>query len=187
MSNIKEILDFILNRASEQDMTVIAEAMKRRGNRKSNMLGGMDIQSMAAENSKMVTQQMGLDQGQIRNMVRDFAVKIIAQNAPELKPDQIEVLLDDWVPDGSVGGRQQEVDLPADVMQTMISQFLSFSKNSMPLQEQEKLRAEMPEWYERYWKMFPDNVQYVLKDYIEEKITEDEYNVRMEDILSKIS
>ncbi|MBN1647663.1 MAG: hypothetical protein JW874_06500 [Spirochaetales bacterium] len=183
MADIKQVLDFILNKAGDRDLAVITEALKRRSDKASG-LGGLDVGAMARENARNVAQQMNVDKDQIRDMVRDFTVKIITQNAPELTPAQVEAILDDTLPDGNAAGSNAS-NLPADVLETMIRQFLSFSMNKMSLREQEKLHAEMHDWYEQYWKIFPDSVQYVLKDHIEGRISEEEYKARISEILNR--
>ena len=185
MSDIKQVLDYILNKASDRDIAAIDAALQRRGNRRTG-LGGLDIQGMAQENARNISQQMNVDQGQIRDMVRNFTAQIISQNAPELSEEQVKAILDDTVPSGSPANNNDATDLPVDVLETMVRQFLSFSMNKMSLREQEKLHAEMPDWYENYWKMFPDSVQYVLKDYIEGRISEGEYSARLNEILSRL-
>ncbi len=182
MPDIKEVLDYILNHADERDIAAVTEALRRRSERRQG-IGGLDVQAMARENSRKITEQMGLDKEKIRQMVRDFTVKIISENAPELSPGDIEAILDDTVPDS---GANEETKLPPDVLRTMIRQFVSFSRNTMSASEQQKLHSEMSDWYERYWKMFPDSIQYVLKDFIEEKIGEEEYNLRLNEVLNRI-
>lgn len=184
MSDIKEVLDFILNQADERDIVAVSEALRRRGERRQG-IGGLDVQAMAKENSRKITEQMGLDKNKIRQMVRDFTVKIISDNAPELNPGDVEAILDSTVP-GADSTEKEETKLPADVLRTMIRQFVSYSRNTMSANEQEKLHSEISDWYEKYWKMFPDSVQYILKDFIEEKITEEEYNLRLDEVLSRI-
>jgi hypothetical protein len=184
MSDIKQVLDYILNKASDRDIAAIDAALQRRGDRRTGP-GGLDIQGMAQENARNISQQMNVDQGQIRDMVRNFTAQIISKNAPELSEEQVKVILDDTVPSGAPADNDA-TDLPVDVLETMIRQFLSFSMNKMSLREQEKLHAEMPDWYENYWKMFPDPVQYVLKDYIEGRIGEDEYSVRLNEVLNRL-
>ena len=184
MANIKQVLSFILNEAGERDIQAVKEALNRREQRSSG-IASMDVRGMARQTAANINGQMGLDRGQIRDMVRDFAVKIISQNAPELNEEQVKVLLNNWVPDApneSVPNQR----IPLDTLQIMIRQFLSYSMNEMSITEQEKLHKEMPDWYERYWKMFPDNIQYVLKDYIEGRISREEYQVRIDDILNTI-
>jgi hypothetical protein len=184
MADIKQVLDFILNKASDRDIQAVGEALKRRSERRSG-IGGIDVQGMAQENARNVAQQMNVDQGQIRDMVRDFTVKIISENAPELSPEQVEAILDDTVPEGGPAPNDSS-NLPADVLETMVRQFLAFSMNKMSLREKEKLHAEMPDWYEKYWKMFPDSIQYVLKDHIEGRINEEEYKSRLAEVLSRM-
>ncbi|HUX20586.1 MAG TPA: hypothetical protein VMW69_05050, partial [Spirochaetia bacterium] len=122
-----------------------------------------------------IRDQMGLSIEQIRTMVSGFAEEIIKKNAPELTDSQIHDLLDSWIPESEVGGpatgspskkkqaqKSSHRSLAPDVILTMVTQFLSYSDESMSVTEQMKLNREIPDWQKRYWEQFSPRTRELL-------------------------
>lgn len=101
-----DVIAFILNEASEQELEVVRTALKRRiegGGEKGAM--GMSPERMARSTASSINEQLGMSLEQIRSMVARFAVDIIKKDAPELSEAQVRELLDSWIP-GATGTKK---------------------------------------------------------------------------------
>ena len=184
--SLYDVVDFILNQASDNDLEVIRAAIKRRIEG-SDMAGPMGISPvrLARESAAKVRRQMGVSVERIRETVKQFAAEIIRKNAPELSETQVMELLDAWVPTGA-GATEQEGAasgdapagaagrstvlkdgrMPAEALMSMIAQFVAYSTESMSITEQIKLRDEIPEWHKRYWEQFSPRVRSLVSLHI---------------------
>ncbi len=167
-----EIVDAIMNKATDADVEVIIEALKRRG--KSAGRGtfrGVDPGRLAKESAKALGSQMSYSVEGIRKMIQNFAVDVIRKEAPELNEEQISELLEAWVPDPGKGPEQPS--LPPDVLLTMIQQFVSYSTGSMSATEQMELEHQIPDWQRKYWEKMPTGIRSVISLYVKGKIDAD--------------
>jgi len=167
------IVDAILNKASDADVEVIVEALKRRQQGGSGPTGGFNFspERTAKQAANSIQEQISYSQESVREMVRGFAVDIIRQNAPELSEEQVNELLAEWIPDEEEKKRRaQQVTLPPDVLITMVQQFLSYSEGTMPASEQMELEHEIPEWYKTYWARFPLSVRDAISLYLKGRV-----------------
>jgi hypothetical protein len=175
-------MDYILNRCDEKAIEAVAAAVVRR-RRELAMFGGMsnlpDPKRMAADLSSQVNAGASIEG--MREAVRNMAVKIIRQEAPELTDAQIAELTAAWVPDRT-GTASSNV--PPDMLLEMIDQFVSFSTGSMKEAENNKLRTEMGAWPQRYWTAFPDVIKLIVKDYLNGEMGEKEYRSKIGAALS---
>jgi hypothetical protein len=179
-------LDFILNRCDEVSIDAVAEAVVRR-RRELTMFGSKeklpDPRRMAQELSEQINTGAGIEG--LRQTIRDMAVRIIKQQAPELDDKQIAVLTSAWI-----GGAKPEAsetpvpDLPPDLLFVMVSQFVKYSLGRMSESEEKRLRSEIDSWPERYWKAFPELIQLIVKDFVEGETTEDEFNNKLQNALA---
>jgi hypothetical protein len=162
-------LDYILNHCDEKSIDAVAEAVVRR-RRELAMTGGRslpDPRRMAKDLSAQIGAGTGI--AGLGETVRDMAVRIIKQYAPELTESQIGELTAAWIPGGKPGG------LPADLLFAMANQFVSFSLGRMTEGEDRRLRSEMGAWPERYWQAFPEVVKLIIKDLVDGEIAEEEF------------
>jgi hypothetical protein len=170
-------MDYILNRCDEKSIDAVAAAVVRR-RRDLTAFGGAanlpDPKKMARELSEQIN--TGASMNGLRETVRDMAVKIIRQEAPELNEEQIAGLTSAWIPDRS---SRSSGELPPDMLLEMVDQFVSFSTGSMSNAEDNKLRQEMGAWPERYWKAFPEVVKLIVKDYLDGEINEKAYRSKI--------
>jgi hypothetical protein len=167
-------LDYILNHCDEKSLDAVAEAVVRR-RRELAMTGGSipDPRRMARELSAQISTGIGIEG--LKETVRDMAVRIIKQHAPELTESQIEELTAAWIP----GGKPVSDNLPADLLFVMAGQFVSFSLGRMAEGEDRRLRSEMGAWPERYWQAFPGVVKLIIKDLVDGNITEEEFSSKL--------
>jgi hypothetical protein len=184
-------LDFILNRCNERDIEAVAAAVVRRrrdialfssipgapGSFAKGQGSIMDPKRMAEELSSQLNME-GTIEG-LKNSVRDFAFRMIKQEAPNLTDDQIDDLAEAWIPDRKKASRDSGNTLPQSALAAMVDQFVSFSLGNMEDEEDQALRREMGPWPDKYWKAFPQVVRLLLSDYLKGQITEKEYKTRL--------
>jgi hypothetical protein len=172
---LARVLDYILNRCDEKSIDVVAEAVVRR-RRELTMFGGSaklpDPRRLAADIGSQINIGAGIEG--LRESIREMAVRIIRQEAPELDDRQIDELVRTWVPGGGEGSK-----VPPDMLKSMIDQFVSFSRGTMNRTEEKGLRDELGAWPDRYWKAFPQVIRLVIRDYLRGEVGEKEFNSRI--------
>ena len=198
-------LDYILNRCNEQDIEAIAAAVVRR-RRDITMFGSMPMAPDPRRLAEEISSQLNIE-GSIESLkksVRDYAVRIIKQQAPELTDRQIAELTRTWIPGeasspketrppkkSTAGGRKYshspatdqsfslETTIPRSLLVSMINQFVSFSLGRMEEEEDRALRREMGPWPDKYWKAFPQVICLIIKDYLKGEMDETDFNTRI--------
>jgi len=178
-------LDYILNRCDEREIEAVAAAVVRR-RRDIAMFGSMPVAPDPRRLAEEITSQLNI-QGNIeslKNSVRDYAIRIIKQEAPELTEKQIKELTRAWIPEAkasetkkSSGDSGQSV--PRNLLASMIDQFVSFSLGRMEEEEDKALRAEMGPWPDKYWKAFPQVIRLLITDFLKGEMDETDFNTRM--------
>jgi len=180
-------LDYILNRCNERDIEVVSAALVRR-RKDIAMFGDMSVATDPGRLAKEITAQLNID-GNIEGLkksIRDYAVHIIKQQAPELTDEQIEKLTASWIPDkaSGAGSRKKkagnfEQAIPRDLLASMVDQFVSFSLGRMEEEEDNALRLEMGPWPDKYWNAFPNVIRLLIKDLLKGEMDESDFNTRM--------
>jgi len=170
-----EIADFILNRATGQELAVVREALKRREERDSHSMLRFNPGRMAEEVASSVNKNLQVSMDGVRDMVRDFVADIIRKNAPEVTDAELEVLCNEWVPRPEKTSKTKKrtrssSPLPPEALLQMIEQFVAYSTGSMTPGEQAKLNEAMPNWPEKYFKAFPEEIQRLLAAYLKGSI-----------------
>jgi len=175
-ARLLQALEYILNYSDEQSIEVLAEAVVRRRRDLSvfNVMGGIrDPQEMAKELTESINSGIGSLES-IRNSVREMAVRIIKENAPELSASQIDGLSEAWIPEP-----ESEKKVPKDMLLSMIEQFVSFSQGTMSKSVDKNLRDGIGDWPERYWNVFPSVIRQLITDFLKDKISEEDFNSRV--------
>jgi len=174
-------LDYILNRCSERDIEAVAAAVIRR-RKDIAMYGSMPVAPDPRSLARELSSQLNVD-GSIeglKNSVREYAVRIIKQQAPELTEKQIEELTRAWIPEAkSSGSTDKSGSMPQGMLASMIDQFVSFSLGRMEEEEDKALRREMGPWPDKYWKAFPQVVRLLITDFIRGEMDEKDFNTRI--------
>jgi hypothetical protein len=175
-------LDYILNRCTEREIEAVAEAVIRR-RRDIAMFGSMpeipDPRRLAAE----ITSQLNIEGSieSLKNSVRDYAIRTIRQQAPELTDIQIEELTAAWIPGEQSSGEQGShgKSVPRDLLASMIDQFVSFSLGRMEEEEDRALRRDIGSWPDRYWKAFPQVIRSLITDFLKGDMDEADFGTRI--------
>jgi hypothetical protein len=174
-------LDYILNRCNERDIEAVAAAVVRR-RRDIALFGNMPVAPDPRALAREITSQLNIDGNieSMKNSIRDFAIRIIRKEAPELTDSQIEELTRAWIPEkaGSLRGKRSSGAKP-DILASMVDQFVSFSLGRMEEEEDRALRAEMGPWPDKYWKAFPQVIRLLITDFLKDRIDENEFNSRI--------
>jgi len=178
-----QALDYILNRSDEASIEVLAAAVVRR-RRDIGMFGGVvnmpNPRRMAKELSSQINTSIGGGVEDLRKSIREMAIRIIRQEAPELSDEQIAALSSEWIPEtGSNNSGPSSSKMPRDMLASMIDQFVSFSRGTMKSTEDKQLRNELGSWPERYWKAFPPVVRSIISEYLKDQISEKEFNSKI--------
>jgi hypothetical protein len=179
-----QALDYILNRSDEASIEVLAQAVIRR-RRDIAMFGALDIpdpQRMAKDFSGKITAGIGASIEGMKRSVREMAVRIIREQAPELSDEQVEQLTRAWIPQRSGPAEAGGAEKPApqrDLLACMIEQFVEFSRGMMKESIDKGLREELGAWPERYWKAFPPVIRLIISDFLKDKISEEEFNSKI--------
>jgi len=189
-------LDYIINRVNERDIEVVAAAVVRR-RREIAMFGSMPVAPDPSHLAEQIGSQLNIDTGieGLKNSIRDYAIRIIKQQVPDLPDEQIEELTRSWIPEkrsfsqrkGSAGTRGGDASalgasgqsLPRDLLASMIDQFVSFSLGRMEEEEDHALRKEMGPWPDKYWKSFPQVIRLLITDFLKGEMDETDFNSRI--------
>jgi hypothetical protein len=165
---VTEMIEFILNRATRYELDLIAEALRRRMERESG-LGQLDFQYMARTMAEGLSKQMGINAGNIHGMSRRLVADMVREKIPDISEKELAALLDQWVP-GKESARASGI--PREMLLAMITQFISYSTGEMSEEDKKKF----PEgWAGKYWDAFSPDIQRLIKSYLTEKISKDEF------------
>jgi hypothetical protein len=179
-----QVLDFILNRCSGAEIEAVAAAVVRR-RKDIEMFGDAAHVPDPGRLAKEMSSQLNLE-GAIEGLsksVRDFAIRTIRQEAPELSDAQIEELTRTWIPGPggkkSAKGGGAQSGIPRNILASMIDQFVSFSVGRMEEEEDAALRKEMGPWPDKYWKSFPQVIRLLITDFLKGEMEESDFNSRI--------
>ena len=172
-----QILDYILNTATSDELAVIAEALKRRASERRS-LGGIDPRGMAESMARNVKEQLG-KLGDIGEIARKMVTDMIREKEPGISDRDLEVLLDTWLPGTRSGAspapehsREDSGVVPPDVLITMVSQFVAEAQGTLS----EEDRRELPRgWREQYWESFPRPVRALIDEHLHGRLGEVEF------------
>ena len=177
-------LDFILNRCNERDIEAVAAAVIRR-RRDIAMYGSMPVATDPRRMAEELTSQLNIEGNieSLKNTVRDYAIRIIRQQAPDLTDAQVDELTRSWIPErngsGGSGKSSGGGGVPRDLLASMIDQFVSFSLGRMEQEEDTALRKEMGPWPDKYWKSFPQVIRLLITDFLKGEMDEKDFNTRI--------
>jgi hypothetical protein len=179
-------LDYILNRCDEREIEAVAAAVVRR-RRDIAMFGSMPVAPDPRRLAEEINSQLNIEGNieSLKNSLRDYAIRIIKQQAPELSDEQLEELTRAWIPERqgspakSKAGKKSEDSFPQDMLASMIDQFVSFSLGRMEEEEDQALRDEMGPWPDKYWNSFPQVIRLLIKDFLKGEMDETDFNTRI--------
>jgi hypothetical protein len=166
-----DLIDFILNKATSAELEVVTEALKRRA-ADTKGFGGLSPRSMAQNMARSIQAQLGesLDVGQIaRKIVSD----LVRQKEPAMSDEELEVLLNNWLPrtsrQGQAQGPNQAQPSPPDVLVSRVATYLASELGTLAQREAGELPAD---WKARYWESFPVAIRALIQERLQNRIAE---------------
>ena len=175
---LHRIVDYILNRAGPGELDVLRAALDRRQGSEvqSGRPEDMDFQEMARRTISGHDGLQGhMQMPDVKSMTRRLVTGMLKAEAPGISDQEVEILLDRWVPDPEKQSAGREAELPRDVFYNMVRQFLHYSDGRMTDRELRQLKEAMHDWPKRYWEVFSDRTRHLLAHCIEGKISEDAF------------
>ncbi len=195
---LRQIVRLILTEASRQDLEVIQESIDRRresmdppGALPPGGAGeprGSSPAKMAQEVATGIRRQVRQSMRQVHGMVREAVAGILRRDAPELSAEQVQALLEAWVPEkggqspprspplpavSPAGGERPS--LPAPALLSMVRQFVAYSTGAMSSDEQAQLREAIPDWPRKYWQCFPASIRELVTSLLRERIGAEDF------------
>lgn len=175
---LESVLDYILNRADEAEFEVIQKACQRRAGDRGAVarLGGLGPKGSAQKMAQELQAQMGYSLEGMRSMVKGYVADIIRKNAPEISEEELQEVLDSYVPDPEaqdsreVGSTVAKSKIPPEALASMVRQFVEYSEGRMAPSRQRELWEQMPRWQDEYWAAFPGEVKALVKGYLEGRL-----------------
>lgn len=171
---LNKVLDFILNRARDGELDAIRMALERRIGPQPGVQGAgqLDFHEMARRTMEGYSDRFGAD-ADIHGMTRRLVANMILEREPGIDEVTLEKLLDQYVPSPGQSEARMKASpppeasaIPKDVIASMLDQFLRYSIGKMPDSEARELKQSMPDWAERYWTYFPENVRPLVLEVI---------------------
>ena len=88
-------------------------------------------------------------------------------------------------PEGYVGlAKKGKINgIPCDALNSMIHQFVAYSQGSLSFYDEADLRNNIGDWTTIYWRKFPVQIQKLIKAYLSEKCTPDEFEAVLAQML----
>jgi hypothetical protein len=180
---LETVLDYILNKADEAEFEVIAKACERRKNDRSAFarIGGLGPNAQAHKMADNIQTQMGYSLDGIRATVKEYVADIIRKNAPEVSEEQLQELLDAYVPDPDKAAKQKKKNspYPPEALLSMARQFVEYAEGRMAPSRQREIWEQMPRWQDEYWAAFPGEMKALIKAYLDGQIDGDTFNTAL--------
>jgi hypothetical protein len=174
LEQLKSVLDYILNKASDDEFEAVVKACERR--RRDKVLfakiGGVNPEKAAHNAAEAAEASMGASLDGIRQTMKGFVADIIRKNAPEVTEEQLAELLDAYVPDPKKAKAKAPAksNVPPDALLAMVKDFTDYSLGMMAPSKQQSLWERMPRWQDEYWAAFPSELKAFIKAFMDNRI-----------------
>jgi hypothetical protein len=168
------VLDFILNKATAEELMGIEMALEKRKKNHPLSLKDIDFEKMAKDMASKISQSFNVD---VKAMARRIVTQLILEKEPNISEEHLEKLLDYYVPE------KKKTTLPKELLLVMIQHFIDYSLGKMPKSQIEELKKSAPNWYEKYWNAFPLSVRVLIADFLKGKMDSYEFWHEVEKIL----
>jgi len=169
-----QALDYILNRAKPEELEVFREALERRIGTLDPTISSLNFGNMAKTMTSGMNTRFGIPDN-IHAMTRRMVANMIIQQEPHISEEELEALLDQWVPDAGRMAAGKEVDLPPEAVLSMIHQFISYSTGRMQDEERKELESWKTEWTREYWEIFSEETRQLIASFLKGGMEEDTF------------
>ncbi len=183
---LEAVLDYILNRADEAELEVVAKACERRARDRATFasIGGEGPGAMARRMAGELERGVGATMENVRATVRGLVAEIVRKNAPEVSDEQLEAILDEYAPPpGKSKPAARDSGLPPEALLGMVRSFVEYSEGRMAPSRQRELWEQGGRWQDEYWRAFPAEVKALVKAYLEGKIDGDTFGTALLSVL----
>ncbi len=194
-AELTEVLDYILNRASEAEFEVIRKACERRQNDLGRFarVGGMGPNGLAARMADTMNDSLAKTMDGMRRSVRAYVAEIIRREAPEISDEELAALVEMSIPSGDANGSAGAgpsggaalVDhdaralgareLPPEALAVMAEEYLRCSLGAMTGPERQALWDEMGDWQAAYWRAFPPAMKALIQARLDGKLDDERF------------
>ena len=171
-----QILEFILNESTEEEIEIINQALQKRLNDLRQGPARLRIREMARKTAESVQKQVKYSD-RFHTMMKDFIRRTIKEHEPDIPDDRLEEILNKSLPNQNIEEKGREADLPSEAVQSMIVQFIDYSLGRMTEEQKKQL---MPKWYDRYWEVFSSRTRKLITDLLEGELEEDHFWAEIE-------
>lgn len=189
-AELPEVLDYILNRASEAEFDVIRKACERRQNDLGRFarVGGMSPNGLAARMADTMNDSLAKTMDGMRRSVRAYVAEIIRREAPEISDEELAALVDMSIPSGDANGSagagasggaalvdHDARELPPEALAVMAEEYLRCSLGAMTGPERQALWDEMGDWQAAYWRAFPPAMKALIQARLDGKLDDERF------------
>lgn len=166
-----KLLDYILHRATVEEIRGIEMALERRRSELPAGVADLDFQKMASQISSRIGHSLDFD---VKGMTKRLVVEMILQQYPDISDEELQALVDRFVPEE--GRRHSEgLQLSRDLRISMLDQFIRYSTGRMPAKELNELKSAAPNWVELYWNAFSPRHRALLGQLLKGEIDTDDF------------
>lgn len=177
-SEIDEILYQFFNTASEEEIKELLTILASRN--KSSPLSSLNFQALAHKTAQSIKASLGLSQNFIRDVAHTSIARIIKSYAPEISPQELEILLQHLIPSLR---KQEKPSVEPQMLLFMVNQFVAYSLGRL---KPEEAAALPPNWPQKYWELFPPNIRGLIAKFLKAEIDEELFRQALDEALRRI-
>lgn len=154
----RNALDDFLKNASPEEIKEFRRLLEER--KRSRSGGGVNVADLAKTMSRQIQEQMGVTNLNTKKMARDMVVNMARKYKPDITEKELALLVKTMVPSKRPVAR---VKIPADILKTMVIQFVSYTSGEMGQADRKKLPDG---WEKKYWNSFSPEVKNLIAAYL---------------------
>ena len=176
------VLEFILHEASADDLDSVIRALDKRMQKNPpprRTASPDDVSAMVDENIGDLKSHFTMPEN-MHAITQNLVSGLIRTHAPQISDEELHVLLQRWAPSSSKLGEGRESELPADLIFSMVGQFVAYATNRISEEDLAEIRLAMPDWTERYWQTFSVRTREMIRDHLRGKLDEQTFGMLLQ-------
>lgn len=163
----QKMLDDFLKNASPDEIKELYRLLEEREKRGGG--GKVDVQNLAKTMSKQIQEQLGMTSLNTKKMARNMVVQMARKYKPDITDRELTQIVRSMVPEKKP---ESAVTIPADILKTMVIQFITYSSGDMSVSE----KKNMPQgWEKKYWSVFPHEIKILIAAYLNGNINKKDF------------
>ena len=163
----KKILNDFLKTASPHEIQEFYRLLD--GREKSRGGVKVDVQNLAKTMSKQIEKQLGMTNLNTKKMARNMVIQMARKYKPEITDRELAQIVNNMVPEKKP---ESAVRLPADILKTMVIQFIAYSSGNMSAAEKRNLPQG---WEKKYWSYFSQEIKISIIEYLNGNINKRDF------------